>query len=142
MEQVSSVKILGLDKKSLARARKLGAEEMARSPVALSYSAKSDTLNITMPSGTRVIIPRMWIWEIAHLPKSAMKKIYLDKFREMYMIDEYDVQISAMGLLRHAVMGEDPYARAGRATSPAKARAARRNGAKGGRPRKKASTHR
>lgn len=115
---------------------------MARSPVALSYSAKSDTLNITMPSGTRVIIPRMWIWEIAHLPKSAMKKIYLDKFREMYMIDEYDVQISAMGLLRHAVMGEDPYARAGRATSPAKARAARRNGAKGGRPRKKASTHR
>gem|GEM_PF-3698648 len=137
MEQVSSVRVLGLDKKSLARARKLGAEDMARSPLSIKYAANSDTLTIVMPSGARVIIPRRWIWEIAHLSKSGMKKIYLDKFREMFMIDDHDVQISAMGLLRHAVMGDDPYARAGRATSVAKTRAARRNGALGGRPKKR-----
>jgi len=132
------VRSIGFDAAGIARARKKGAERVRRSPVALLYSAKTDTLNITMPSGATVIVPRKWIPEIAHLPKTEMKKIYLSKWRDAYHIDDHDIQISAMGLLRHAVMGEDPYSRAGSTASPAKVRAARRNGAKGGRPRKRA----
>ena len=132
------MKAFGFDEAGIARARRAGAEKMRRSPVALKYLEQADALSITMPSGATVTIPRKWIWEIAHIPVSGMKKIYLTKDRAAFFIDDYDIQISAMGLLRDAVMGEDAYAKAGRVTSPAKARAARRNGAKGGRPRKKA----
>lgn len=132
------VRAIGFDDAGIARAKKRGAEKLRRRPVALAYSPRADTLNITMPSGALVIIPRMWIWEIAELPKSAVKHIYLNKWRDAFHIDEHDVQISALGVLRHAVMGEDPYARAGSSRSPAKVRAARLNGAKGGRPKKRA----
>jgi hypothetical protein len=137
MEKISSVKILGLDKKSLERARIEGELEFQRSPVALSYSARSDTLTLKMPTGTKVIIPRRWMEEFRELSRAQMKKVRLGKFRDAVEIDELDIHISAMGLLRDAVFGDDPYARAGRVSSPAKARAARRNGARGGRPKKK-----
>ncbi len=139
MEKMSSVKILGLDKKGLERARIEGEREMARSPVRLEYSARSDSLNIKMPSGTIVLIPRGWMEEFRDLSKTDMKKIRLNNVRdsiEIDHLDHLDIQISAAGLLRDAVFGDDPYARAGSVRSPAKARAARRNGAKGGRPRK------
>jgi hypothetical protein len=132
------VKIFGLDAKSIARARKLGAEEMARSPLSASYLAREDSVFIKMPSGTSVKIPRLWIEEMRDLPKSALKQLRLDFVREAIEIPAHDIHTSAMGLLRDAIFGDDPYARAGRATSAAKTRAARRNGAKGGRPKKAA----
>ena len=135
--EMNVTKMIGFDAAGIAKAKKRGAEKSRRRPVALTYLPKADTLNVMMPSGTIVVIPRMWIAEIAHFPKATMKKIYLNKWRDAFHIDEHDIQISALGLLRHAVMGEDPYAKAGSATSPAKARAARRNGARGGRPKKK-----
>jgi hypothetical protein len=98
-----------------------------------------------MPSGAFVTIPRRWIKQLPDMPavpKAAFKNIKMGVNRRSFDIDEYDVKISAFGLLRHAVMGEDPYARAGRVTSVAKSRAARRNGAKGGRPKKKARARR
>jgi hypothetical protein len=137
MEKVSSVKILGLDRRSLERARIEGEREMARSPVALSYSASSDSLTLKMPTGTKVIIPRRWMEEFRDLSKTDLKKVRLGTVRDSVEIDELDIHISVMGLLRDAVFGDDPYARAGRVSSPAKARAARRNGARGGRPKKK-----
>jgi hypothetical protein len=133
------VKMIGFDAKSIARARKLGAEEMARSPVSAVYSAREDSVLIKMPSGTSVKIPRPWIEELRDLAKSDLKHLRLDFVREAIEVPPHDIHTSAMGLLRDAIFGEDPYARAGRATSPAKARAARRNGAKGGRPKKKAA---
>ena len=133
------VKSIGLDAKSIAQARKRGAEEMARSPLSASYSAREDALLLEMPSGTSVKIPRLWIEEMRDLPKSALKRLRLDFVRQAIEVPGHDIDTSAMGLLRDAIFGEDPYARAGRASSPAKARAARRNGAKGGRPRKKAA---
>ncbi len=137
MEKISPVKILGLDKKNLERARIEGEREMARSPVAVRYSASSDSLNIKMPTGTMLIIPRLWMEEFRELSKSDMKKVRLNNVRDSIEIDHLDIQISAMGLLRDAVFGDDPYARAGRVSSPAKTRAARRNGSRGGRPKKK-----
>jgi hypothetical protein len=130
----------GFDDAGIARARKLGAEKFRRAPIGISYAPEADTLTITMPSRALVIIPRRWIIELPDMPKvpkAAFKTIKLGVDRRSFDIDEYDVMISAFGLLRHAVMGEDPYARAGSATSPAKARAARRNGVKGGRPKKR-----
>lgn len=133
------------DDEEIARARKLGAEKLRRAPVAVSYDSEADTLTITMPSGALVIIPRGWLKNVRGMrgiPKSAFKKIKMGVERRSFDIDEYDMHISSFGLLRHAVMGEDPYARAGSTASPAKRRAARRNGAKGGRPRKKAAARR
>jgi hypothetical protein len=131
------VKVFGLDAKSIARARRLGAEEMARSPLSASYLAREDSVLLKMPSGTSVKIPRLWIDELRSLSKRDLKHLRLDFVREAIEVPPHDIHTSAMGLLRDAIFGEDPYARAGRATSPAKARAARRNGAKGGRPKKK-----
>ncbi len=137
MKKVSSVRILGLDKKNLERARIEGEREMARSPLRLEYSTRSDTLSMTMPTGTMVIIPRRWMEEFRELSRADMKKVRLNAVRDAIELEDLDIQISAMGLLRDAVFGGDPYARAGRVSSPAKARAARRNGARGGRPKKK-----
>ena len=133
------IRIIGLDAKSIARARKRGAEEMARSPLSASYSFREDSVCIKMPSGTSVKIPRLWIEEMRGVPKSALKQLRLDFVRQAIEVPDYDIHTSAMGLLRDAIFGDDPYARAGRVTSPAKARAARRNGARGGRPKKKAA---
>ena len=94
-----------------------------------------------MPSGATVIIPRPWMEEFRDLSRADMKKVRLNNVRSAIEIDHLDIQISAMGLLRDAVFGDDPYARAGRIKSPAKARAARRNGAMGGRPKKKRVPH-
>ena len=129
-------KVIGLDAKSIARARKRGAEELARSPLSASYLAREDSVLIKMPSGTSVKIPRPSIEELRDLPKSALKQLRLGFFRQAIEVPGFDIDTSAMGLLRDAIFGDDLYARAGRATSAAKARAARRNGAKGGRPRK------
>ncbi|HEX5275248.1 MAG TPA: DUF2442 domain-containing protein [Candidatus Rubrimentiphilum sp.] len=137
MEKVSSVRILGADKKSLERARIEGEREIARSPVRLEYLVRSDALRIAMPTGILVVIPRMWMHEFRNVPKSDMKKVRLNGVRDAIELDDLDIQISAMGLLRDAVFGDDPDARAGRVSSPAKARPARRNGARGGRPKKK-----
>lgn len=132
-----TVRITGLGNKNLERARVEGEREIARSPIALLYSPSADTLKIKMPTGTTVIIPRRWMEEFRGLSKTDMKKVRLNNVRDAIEIDHLDIQISAMGLLRDAVFGDDPYARAGRVSSPAKARAARRNGARGGRPKKK-----
>ena len=132
------MKILGLNAKGLALARKRGEEELARSPVSARYSPRSDSVVITMPSGAVVTIPRKWMWELRDVPKTALKKLRLGLLRSAVELPDYDIHTSAMGLLRDAVFGDDHYVRAGRVKSPAKARAARRNGAKGGRPKKKA----
>ena len=131
------VKMIGFAAESIARARKLGAEEMARSPLSAAYLAREDSVLLKMPSGTSVKIPRPWIDELRGLSKRDLKHLRLDFVREAIEVPPHDIHTSAMGLLRDAIFGEDPYARAGRTTSPAKARAARRNGAKGGRPKRK-----
>ena len=130
-------RLIGFDSKGIARARKRGAEEFARAPLFANYLADEDAVLLKMPSATLVKIPRLWIKELRGLSRPALETLRLGFFREAIELPDRDIQISAMGLLRDAVLGEDPYARAGRVKSPAKARAARRNGAKGGRPKKK-----
>lgn len=131
-------RLIGFDAAGLERARKQGAAEMARSPVRAEYVPEHDAVVITMPSKAYVTIPRRWVDEFRPLTSSALKNLRLDFVREAIEVPPYDIHTSAMGLIRDAIFGDDPYARAGRVTSPAKTRAARRNGAKGGRPRKKA----
>jgi hypothetical protein len=132
------VRLIGFDKKGIERARRLGNEELRRSPVSAGYCEETDSLWIRMPNRTRIFIPRRQIRELRGLPIAALRRIRLSKYREAIELDQCDVHISAIGLLRIVVLGQDPYARAGRARSAAKARAARVNGAKGGRPKKAA----
>jgi hypothetical protein len=95
-------------------------------------------LRIALPNGADIRIPRREISELRNLPLAALKELRLSRLRDAIEIAAYDVHISALGLLRVVVLGDDPYARAGRAKSSAKARATRVNGAKGGRPKKAA----
>lgn len=131
------VRAIGFDDEGIARARTVGAEKFRRAPIGISYEVEYDTLTITMPNQVRVIIPRKWIGTLRTVPKAMMKSLRLGADHRSFDIDAYDIHISAFGLLRLAVLGEDPYARAGSSTSRAKVRAARRNGAKGGRPKKR-----
>lgn len=52
-------------------------------------------------------------------------------------LPEYDLNVSVAGIVRKAVFGEDLYARAGSVRSKAKSVAARANGRKGGRPKRR-----
>ncbi len=131
------VKAIGFDDEGIARARKIGAEIFRRAPIAVSYAMERDALTITMPNHVEVTIPRKWIGALRRVPKAIIKTITLGADHRSFDIDEHDIHISAFGLLRHAVLGEDPYAKAGSSRSPAKVRASRRNGAKGGRPKKR-----
>ncbi len=83
-------KLIGFDDESIARARKLGAEEMARSPVLAAYLVREDSVIIKMPSGTSVKIPRPWIEELRDLSKSALKRLRLDFVREAIEVPPYD----------------------------------------------------
>ena len=127
-----------LSLQNMARADFLEDLELKRRPTSIRYLPAGDSLQIILKGGTEVLIPRQ-ATVLRDLPKSVVRAIKLSRAKDCFELPEYDVHISPLGMLRKAIFGEDPYARAGRATSPAKARAARRNGAKGGRPKKKAA---
>jgi hypothetical protein len=131
-------KLPSLSFENMARAEFFENLELTRTPTAIRYMPANDSLRITLKGGTEVLIPRQ-ITVLRDLPRSAVKLIKLSRAKDCFELPRFDVHISPLGMLRKAIFGEDPYARAGRATSPAKARAARRNGAKGGRPKRKAA---
>lgn len=131
-------KFPSLSLENMARAEFFENLELKRNPTSIRYVSTDDSLRITLKGGTEVLIPRN-ITVLRDLPRSAVKSIKLSRAKDSFELSEYDVHISPLGMLRKAIFGDDPYARAGRVTSPAKARAARRNGAKGGRPKKKAA---
>jgi hypothetical protein len=131
-------KLLGFDKKGFERAARRGEAEFRRSPISAMYSERTDSIEIVMPSGVEIRIPRRNISELQNLTFPMLKKLRLSRFHDAIEIDACDIHISSLGLLRILVLGDDPYSRAGRSKSAAKTRAARVNGQKGGRPKKAA----
>ena len=106
--------------------------------MAVAYNATNDALRISLRNGTVVTVPRLMIHGLRGLPKAAAGRLLVGHHGEALTIEPLDIHISVRGVIRTAVMGEDPYAVAGRSRSPAKAAAARKNGMRGGRPPKAA----
>ena len=103
---------------------------------AVRYSIRTDKVTIQMLSGITHIVPRRLIDELAEIPAADLaKELTLGTGGDVISVPSYDVDISVAGLLRD-LDGSNIQRLGGRSRTAAKAAAARKNGRKGGRPRR------
>lgn len=123
----------------IAAARERGRIYRATQPHAKSarYDARNDRIVIELESGATFAFPPRLVEGLADAASAHLAEVELLGDGEALHWETLDVDYSVAGLV-NGVFGTARWmaARAGRATSPAKAAAARANGAKGGRPRK------
>lgn len=105
------------------------------------YNAESHRVDITLSSGLLVGIPIDRIRELKGASHELLAAVHVDELGAGIRWDALDVDVAVPGIIIE-VLGEDVLssafaARGGRASSDAKAAAARANGLKGGRPRLK-----
>jgi hypothetical protein len=127
-------------------ARRRGAMARARGLCARSVSFDSTAGRVVVETTTGFLFgfPVRRIPALRRASAAQLADVRVDGAGSLLAWDELDVHLSVGGLLFDAVGRSQrltEFAReAGRATSERKAAAARANGAKGGRPRKKAGT--
>lgn len=129
----------------LEQARQRGEEADRIEPRAehISYDPRRKRLVISLRRGALVAIPIDRIKWLRSATARQLRDVYADQFGDAVISDELDMHISLKGLLRDlvgltgaaAMMGSE----GGKSKSPAKASAARANGKRGGRPRRKSS---
>jgi hypothetical protein len=100
----------------------------------LRYDRNRHALHVTLRSGVEVVLPIDKIKELAKATREQLAEVKLIPTGGALEQRELDVDLSLPGLLRDVMGFELQQRRAARAKSPAKAAAARVNGAKGGRP--------
>jgi hypothetical protein len=126
-----------LEQTQLARAAGRRAQREPWWPVAVRYERGTDAVVITLRAGAILTIPRA---DIKALKRGDVKQLAHVKLAgEAIRWESLDVDVSVPGLIGEllgARLSTRESGRAGgRSKSQAKAAAARRNGAKGGRPR-------
>jgi len=123
-----------------AVARGRVARETEPRAVAARYDAKADRVIIDLANGTTFAFPPRLAQGLAGARPEDLAEIEILGQGHGLHWEQLDVDYSVPGLVS-GIFGTARWmaARAGRATSAAKAEAARANGAKGGRPRKSAS---
>ena len=107
----------------------------------IRYDRRNKRLVIELRRGAMVTIPMRFIKEFQEATPQQLAEIRASRYGDAVVSDELDMHVSLKGLLRDLVgltgaasmMGSE----GGKAKSPAKATAARANGKRGGRPRKK-----
>jgi Protein of unknown function (DUF2442) len=112
-------------------------EEQMLSLRSVSYDARADALRLTLSSGVRLSVPRSQIPPLAEANSRQLTAVYTGNGGATISQDELDVDVFIPGLLDRLfgrTIRGDLGRRAGRVLTPAKARAARKNGRKGGRP--------
>lgn len=104
------------------------------------YDARSGRIIIELTNGATFAFPARLAEGLADAPPEALADIEILGTGDGLHWEQLDVDYSVPGLVA-GIFGTARWmaARAGRASSPAKAAAARANGAKGGRPRKAAN---
>jgi|GEM_PF-4195648 hypothetical protein len=115
-------------------------EEKMLSLRSVDYDARADALRLTLSSGVRLSIPRSKIPPLAKADPEQLAAVYAGNGGATISQDDLDVDVSVPGLLDRlfgrAIRG-NLGRRAGKVSTLAKARAARKNGRKGGRPKKR-----
>jgi hypothetical protein len=126
----------------LDAAAQRGREQLASAPLAASarYDAATERLILELKNGSTLMVPVGLIQGLANATDEQRGDI--DLWGDGYALrwDSLDLDFTVPGLVS-GIFGTRRYmaSLAGRATSPAKTVAARANGAKGGRPRKRAA---
>ncbi len=126
----------------IAAARRRGRHAATHEPRAQSarYDAASGRIVVELTNGATFAFPAALAQGLAGASNSELSKVEVLGSGYGLHWEPLDVDLSIPGLLA-GIFGTRSWmaANAGRATSEAKAAAARSNGAKGGRPRKAAS---
>lgn len=107
------------------------------------YSPRRDRIELVMGAGWALSVQRAKIAELASIPLSDMTQLSVSPAGTVLHLDRHDVHISIEGLLLSlipdSVLSREIGRRGGRAASAAKRAAARLNGQKGGRPRRRSA---
>lgn len=105
----------------------------------VTYAPTRDVVALRLSSGALVEIPRASIKELRNLDQAELKALRSDNAGMTLSQRDLDIDIYLPGLLSEA-LGVKPSAvlgqKGGASRSPAKRRAAQRNGRRGGRPKK------
>jgi len=139
----ANANVTAIDRERFARAR-AGGQARAQDPSAVVkavYDATRDAIDLRFRSGGSMTIPRTIISDLDDVPASALRSISVSPAGDALSWPSLDVDVYVPGLVERA-FGTRLFARAtgqrgGQRRSKAKAAAARANGAKGGRPRKR-----
>ena len=142
---MAAVNVTARDRDRFARARARG-QARAQDPsgvVDAVYDADRDTVNLTFRSGGSMTIPQRIIPGLDQAPRSARGAISVSPAGDALSWRSADVDVFVPGLVERA-FGNRLFAaatgqRGGQRRSKTKAAAAKMNGAKGGRPRKRLS---
>ncbi len=138
--------MVDISDEEIEAAMRRGQESLLNDPhaAAVRYDAKSGRLILDLTNGCTFAIPANLLQFVRDLPPEEIAKVQiLGKSGSILEWEEADIHYSVEGLVS-GLFGTRKYmdamraARAGSVSTPAKAAAARANGAKGGRPRKSA----
>ena len=142
---MATTEITSKDRERYARARALG-QARAQDPSAVvgaRYDPEKDLIELEFAGGSSMTIPRNVVPELQRATASKMESIVVSPAGDALSWPSLDVDVYVPGLVERA-FGTRLFAaatgrRGGRRRSKAKAAAAKANGAKGGRPRKRLS---
>lgn len=140
---MADIEVTAKDRERFARARSRG-HARAQDPssvVSAHYDAARDAIDLTFRGGGSMMIPRQIVPGLEHASASSLEPIGISPAGDALSWPSLDVDVDVPGLVER-VFGTRLFAaatgrRGGRRRSKAKAAAARANGAKGGRPRKR-----
>jgi hypothetical protein len=122
-----------------ARMRERRARATEARAVSARYDSRAKSLAIELANGSSLRLPIKLIAWLRNVPANKLAEVEVDPSGEGLHWESLDVDLSVPGLLQE-IFGTASWMRqlashGGRSRSPAKVRAAKSNGAKGGRPR-------
>ena len=131
------VKIIMPDEKTQA-ARQREVDERAPwvTVETIRFDPASDSIGLVMQSGIKLSIPRSLVEELDDITTDDLRNIRIGAGGDVIELDDLDIHIYAPGLFRDLLGLNAGQRVGGRSRSAAKIKAARANGASGGRPRK------
>ena len=131
------------DRERFEAARALGRKRAgdASAVVDAHYDRASDAVHLRFRGGGSMTIPRRLIPDLEDQPASALESVSVSPAGDALLWPSIDADVYVPGLVErafgHRLFAASAGRRGGRRKSKAKAAAARLNGAKGGRPRKR-----
>ena len=142
---MASKELTESDRERFEAARALG-QARVEDPSAVvdaRYDRGADAVRLVFRSGGSMTIPRRLIPGLEDQPASALESVSVSPAGDALLWPSVDADVYVPGLVErafgHRLFASASGRRGGRRKSKAKAAAARLNGAKGGRPRKRAT---